>query len=318
MASIPVAPLASLPRLDVLQSEAAHALLRLLAADDVRLAIGDAPELFSHAFIVNDAMAFMLPGLGSDEPDIDALCNALDAADPLLSHIEARLGQALDPTGLLPITQTAFGRENAVVLNVQKGDLSLSLALYPDEAMLAAWRDRADTVAINPANVLVPVTLDCVAARLPVADAAGIAAGDLLLLAKTLQAALMAGNGLNENGLLEFNNGNWRVGAFADAEDDMIDGEDGQAGGSGFTVPVTMRLPQQAVDAATLSALAPGMVIPLSPLVQGLAVDLLVGGRRIARGEIVELGENFAVHIDEAFSSPASAAAQPMPIDEEE
>jgi flagellar motor switch protein FliM len=96
---------------------------------------------------------------------------------------------------------------------------------------------------------------------------------------------------------------------------DEDDGLESNGGGGGFTVPVTLRLPEQAVDAATLAALTPGMVIPLSPLVQGLQVDLLVGGRRIARGEIVEMGASFAVHVDESFSS---APAPAMPHDDGE
>jgi flagellar motor switch/type III secretory pathway protein FliN len=194
------------------------------------------------------------------------------------------------------------------VFSLSDGDQSVLFAVMADAETAQSWADRAEAMPVDLANILVPVKLSCIAARLAVEDAAGIGAGDLLLLPRRLPATLATANGQIEQGHFLTATGNWRMGGFAEAEDQMADDNDGLesgdvSGGNGFTVPVTLQLPEQAVDAATLAALAPGMVIPLSPLVQGLQVELLVGSRRIARGEIVEMGENFAVHIDESFSS---------------
>ena len=70
-----------------------------------------------------------------------------------------------------------------------------------------------------------------------------------------------------------------------------------------FSVPVTVRLPVQHFDAATLGALREGSSLPIVPLTQGLQVELLVGGRKIATGSIAEIGDSFAVVIDSKVSA---------------
>jgi flagellar motor switch/type III secretory pathway protein FliN len=74
-------------------------------------------------------------------------------------------------------------------------------------------------------------------------------------------------------------------------------------------VPVTVRLPAQHFGAAALAALGQGSTLPLAPLTQGLQVELLVGGRKIAEGEIVEIGDNFGILI--AQTAGVSKPAQP-------
>lgn len=65
-----------------------------------------------------------------------------------------------------------------------------------------------------------------------------------------------------------------------------------------LTVPVTVRLPAVAVPAAELTTLAEGGTIRLMPLAEGLEVELLVAGRPIATGELVRLGNDFAVLVE--------------------
>ncbi len=322
MATAPIAPLTSLPNHDAQRARVGNALLRLLASETVQVAQSAKPEGHGQAFVVGDDLAFILqdlPNVDVDTPniDVDTLCDALDAADPLLAHVEERLKRSLNPSGFVALSESAFALDKALIVTLKHAGHILCLAICADDGVAAQWEDAASARPINLAAIPFAVSLDCLAARLPLADAAGIAAGDLLLLPHMLSATLMAANDIHENGHFEIASGIWRPGSFAEAEDGMSDSGDGpESSSEGFTVPVTLHLPQQAVDAATLTALAPGAVLSLSPLIQGLSVELRVGGRRIARGEIVEMGENFAVHIDESYSTPASAS-EPGPAFEE-
>jgi flagellar motor switch/type III secretory pathway protein FliN len=303
MATAPIAPITSLPKRDEARALAANAALRLLANGGFGAALIDRHEVQGFAFRAGDIAAYQLAGLGGTETGVDALCDALDAADGLLNHIELCLVIKLDPLAFGPTAGTAFGDDAAFVFALSDGEQSLFFAIMGDAEAAQSWADRAEALPVDLATILLPVKLSCIAARLAVVDAAGIGAGDLLLLPHRLPATLAAANGQIEQGHYETASGNWRSGGFAEAEDQMVDEIDGSASGGSFAVPVTLRLPEQVVNAVTLAALAPGTVFPLTPLVQGLQVDLLVGGRRIARGEIVEMGENFAVHIDESFTS---------------
>jgi flagellar motor switch/type III secretory pathway protein FliN len=308
MATAPIAAVTSLPKRDEARAAAGNALLRLLGNGDFNVALIDGQEVQGHAFRAGDGKAYQLAGLRGADTGVDALCDALDASDGLLRHVEHSLGITLDPLAFSPAAATAFDDDAAYVFSLSDDAQSVLFAILADAETAQSWAGRAEALPVDLATILLLVKLSCIAARLPLEHAAGIGAGDLLLLPHRLIATLATANGQIEQGHFETASGNWRSGGFAEAEDQMADDIDGLETGDlngrgGFTVPVTLHLPEQAVNAATLSALAPGMVIALSPLVQGLQVDLLIGGRRIARGEIVEMGENFAVHIDESFSS---------------
>jgi flagellar motor switch/type III secretory pathway protein FliN len=51
-------------------------------------------------------------------------------------------------------------------------------------------------------------------------------------------------------------------------------------------------------SAASLSSLAPGMTLALGPLTEGMPIELRVADRLLARGELVQLGDRFAVLIE--------------------
>ncbi len=305
MATAPVAPLTSLPKIARERAEVGTALLRLLGRKAVQVAIVGQDACADSAFVAGNHIAFALNEL--PENNLDAICEAIDAADPLLSHIEKYLGLTLSPTDVRASSDTAFGHDGAYIVALALEGQSITLALIAEDEVAARWIAMADDVQINLSAIPVPATLDCIAARLPVIDVAGIGIGDLLLLPQTLASTISGATGQMIDGTFQTATGNWRAGGFDEAENSMA--EDEQFNQGGFAVPVTMRLPQQSVDAATLAALAPGAIIPLSPLTQGLQVELLVGGKLIARGEIVEMGERFAVHIDESFATTAAAAA---------
>jgi flagellar motor switch/type III secretory pathway protein FliN len=81
---------------------------------------------------------------------------------------------------------------------------------------------------------------------------------------------------------------------------------------AGFVVPVSIRLPVRMASVADLSTMRVGTTLSLGPVTQGLAVSLMVADREIAHGELVQLGDQFAVLID-AQPELATAPVEPTP-----
>ena len=312
MATMALQPVRSLRQVAPDTICASNAVMRLLAGSGATAQVVPAVDAVQRCFVVNDALAFALAEMPDATEDFDGLCDQLDHADPLLSLVERHIGLGFEPVAVLPLADTAFGNPDAVLFHVEKDGVSVWLAFVPDADAVVAWEARVATLPPDLTAVPQPVALLCRAAQLSIADAAGMAVDDLLLLPHRMRAEL---DGTGHGGVFDSALGQWTTdGQQFDGDDGiMAESEDenspptSPAGIGGFTVPVTMRLPAQHIDAGTLSAIAPGMVIPLAPLSAGLWVELLVGGRMVARGEIVEMGDRFAVHIDEAVS-PVTAS----------
>jgi len=82
-----------------------------------------------------------------------------------------------------------------------------------------------------------------------------------------------------------------------------------------FAVPITLRLPEQRVSAAALADLRPGVALPLGPVAEGMMVELLVAGSPLARGELVQLGDRFAVLIESRVDLAEGAVQQPVEVE---
>ncbi len=93
-----------------------------------------------------------------------------------------------------------------------------------------------------------------------------------------------------------------------------MDSSEAAGGTLSLTVPVTVRLPAIGVAAAELATLAEGGTVRLMPLAEGLEVELLVAGRPIATGELVRLGDDFAVLVERIAGR--AAASSVLPTDE--
>ncbi len=323
MNSASVAALRSLRSVEVSAAQTGNALLSLLGTIG-KAALADFDLAPDYWFVsdANSAFAVAVDGIVVSAADLDLACDALDAAEPLLQQSEALLGVALDPLDLKPKAQIMADFSTALVARIDSPATTLWIALHPDAGHIAQWQAKADSLPVDPATVPIPVMVTLTAARLTPEQAAGMAPGDLLLLARHMPAMLAAVSQDKADpvgGRFDCQSGAFSAGAvFDDGDADMQDDDLEPSGAAAaFAVPVTLRLPGHSIDAATLAALGPGYVLPLSPLVQGLQVDLLVGGRRIARGEIVELGDNFAVHIDERITQ-AGAKAAPEPAMEDD
>jgi Type III flagellar switch regulator (C-ring) FliN C-term len=231
-----------------------------------------------------------------DASRIDAVVDTLEAVDPLLDALEARMGIALEPTG---ISDDAAGTSLFVTVSCRAGAAAvhrLTLAVPPAVLNLALLHDvRAGTVC-HDRDLPVQFSISFVAADLPVEDAADLDVGDLLLISAPARAQLQSPPGAASDivaGLFDVRSGRFTVA--------LHEGEfmAGNAQRGGFAVPVMIALPARTTSAETLAGLKPGVTFPLGPMTDGLQVDISVGGRPIARGELVQVGDQFAVLIEQ-------------------
>jgi flagellar motor switch/type III secretory pathway protein FliN len=309
----------SLKKLDPARVGLTDAVLGLLSGEmNVRVA-RDIPD--AKAFVADERLAFAILSatgncvLNGDE-SVDHACDVLDAADSLLRNVEEALGILIAPIAIRPTRQSVFGADNALILQINDQEKALLLAMQPDAEQSARWIEAARSTAPDLSAVPVPLSIEFEATRLPVTDTARIEGGDMLLLpcfAKALwQCALPSTALLPRNAVIDLQLMILKFGgAFYDEVETGMSEDQANEASAQFNVPVTIRLPTQYVDAATLAGLHEGSSLQLGLLVQGLPVELLVGGRRIAAGEIVEVGDNFAVLIDESAVQQSFAATIP-------
>jgi hypothetical protein len=240
--------------------------------------------------------------------DMDAACDALDLADALLSFIERALSISLAPVDLLSVEVLSA---SGVAFEISDLETKISIIIPDDHPNATAWIASADqlTASLNDVPLLVQLSLS--GPRLPLSEASAIAGGDLLLLSANTSARLqictpdtapdLVAGGV---GIFDLRSGIFCIG---DTNDHEIIGEDMHADDE-FTsakqfgalqVPVTIRLPEKLVQAADIAALKPGGTLRLGAMVQGLIAELVIGGKILAKGEIVQMGSDFALLIDE-------------------
>ena len=221
----------------------------------------------------------------------------LTGADALLTALERRIGVTIEPDQLQagppePANIIALDFHGAQGLQHQ-----LTLAFPPDFAVPA---DSAQQ-DLNLTRAAVASTLECVVAALDVDDASAIARGDLLILRGGHWPATLGTPFGAVPGRLEPFNSYFSVGTGDPSQEptDMSDEETGGDGGFGaLKVLVSIKLPDQGLTIEELGRLRAGLAVPVGPIAAGLEVQLMVAGRTIAIGELVRLGDQFAVHID--------------------
>jgi flagellar motor switch/type III secretory pathway protein FliN len=293
----------NIPKLDSARMDVTNALLKLLSRDLNTCVAHHFPEM--RAFTTNDGFAFALLSASGvcmlgDDHSVDHACSVLDAGDAMLRAVEERLETRIEPVAIYPQTKSLFACDEAIILNVAGGDLTLLLAVNPDADQRAAWIEAAEFVRPDHSRIPVALSVEFEAAKLPVADAAAIEGGDMLLLPrKALATWQAAGDHPLGHGVIDLIAMAVRMSATYEQKERGMTDDDATDPATAFQVPVTIRLPTQYINAADYAGLRAGGSLQLGPLVHGLPVELLVGGRRIGTGEIVEIGENFAVLIDE-------------------
>jgi flagellar motor switch/type III secretory pathway protein FliN len=226
---------------------------------------------------------------------------AVDQIGPLLDHIETVLGVPFEPIDLINAPEapavvikiTAQNDDGAFDQIIIAGDVGS----FNPTHMAAASRVRT----AHPKDVPVLFETLITAATLPIEEAAELADGDMILIGRQAPAKLRWLDALIEgfqkppiDGHVDFSTGLF---ILQMEKDDAMASEP-----QGFGVPVTISLPTRTTSAESLAALKPGVTLPLGPITAGLSVDILVGGRTLAQGELVQVGDQFAVLIGDRAS----------------
>lgn len=253
-------------------------------------------------FMTQGGLGFVIDSINGQTPQLSPsrlteTVAALDVSDPLLVDVEAALGLSLDATDMGQSATIAVG------IHVARDDIGLTLAVPRNHANRADWIARAATMTPSAPHLPVIVSLFISGPRLTVADTNDLSSGDLLLIAQSATATLQTAYSPAISGAFNFS-----TGQFMHSQTGAIMSDDTLA--TDFLVPLTIKLPDRMTSAASLADLVPGTTLPLGPLTEGMPVELRVADRLLARGELVQLGNRFAVLIeDRADINDAGAAA---------
>ncbi len=245
------------------------------------------------------------------------IATALTRADPLLSALELRLGTPFEP--------------DQMAAQAPQGCAVLALDFYDNgglrhQLLLAFARNfqlpiDPATNDLNMTRASVVASVECTVASLDVDDASTIGAGDLLILrggswVASLVTPFGGIAGQYDPMTNQFSVGNGDPNQGQDKMSDDVEGS-GDGGFGSLKVPVSIKLPDQGLTIEELGRLRAGLAVPVGPVAAGLEVALTVAGRTIAIGELVRLGDQFAVHIDripqDAGPPPVVSQGMAMP-----
>ena len=222
----------------------------------------------------------------------ERLVEVLAQHEPLLADIEAASGLAAEFTQYGPL-----GRDCASIALRSKGE---------ERGAIAALA--------NPPRATVPIQLEpqslrCTIARLAMAEAEALGPGDMVIaFAGPWALAGMSDAPGAARASFDPATGAIRTGLYTTSSGENRLAE--QNDNPGLAVPVTISLPDTVLSGAELEALAAGGTVTLGPVAEGLTVSLAVGGRAIGQGELVRLGDRFAVLLE------GPAGFDPPPPDE--
>ncbi|WP_379553634.1 hypothetical protein [Qipengyuania sp. DGS5-3] len=292
----------AIPTLDTEQAAWTHAGARLLAAQGYGVSIADANPNEANWYL-GDVMAFrpslaQRAALGAPAQE---LMHALSAHEALLSEVEAATGLAAE-----------FSDHGGPPMSWAVAQLSKAEKLLGEVAFLAA-----PPMTRKP-SAPTPFAPTFVAARLSMSDAERLTDGDMVVLEQG-PWALMAEPGSFQPTSLALDPLTGRLAPpFADTTPAPPQQEPAPMNSPDdmepLSVPVALHLPDILVSPVELARLADGGTLELGPIAEGLQVALAVGGRTVGHGEVVRLGDRFAVLMD----APAEATQTAEPIIEEE
>jgi flagellar motor switch/type III secretory pathway protein FliN len=226
------------------------------------------------------------------------MVTALDAAETLIAQIENRTGIALEPAATVSAVD-----EDALVFEIATTDRQsvVQMALLPGFMLPPAAKIAFDALAIDWTRVPISYEVHIAGPMLTISSAAGIDVGDLLIIGGVTSARI--GWAIpNPNADMQNMVGRYDLlsGTFT-ANRSGVDMNNGEMSGTAppdFSVPLTIRLPNRSATAADLSAMRVGTTFHIGAVTQGLAVSVLVADQEIARGELVQVGDQFAVLIE--------------------
>lgn len=292
MASAALDALTELPAVDPDAAALGQALCTLIGSVGLDAAVVHQPQA-ARWFVTADGLRFTLlrhegRRVLLDEGRVGDAVALLDQAEPVLAALEAALELPLEPEALV-----SDQPERAVLISFTQDRTTGLVAVPLDHPERTGWEERARAIALPPEAV--PVVLRCLidGPRLSVVEAGDLAGGDMVLVDARPRTRIEPGEARAIAGQLDLVSGQFAVqvqgGSMSESDSPAAD----------FAVPLSVRLPDRMTSAAALAALRPGTTLPLGPFTDGLTVELLVADRLLARGELVRLGDRFAVLIEE-------------------
>jgi Type III flagellar switch regulator (C-ring) FliN C-term len=287
----PVEGLTALRHIDPAEAELGHALSTLLRHKGMRAQLVGAGTARGQTpwFPASDGTAFHVAAVAGCPVPLSAArigdtVAALDSIDPLLVAVEGAWGLSMDSVAMVDALPADM--------------VFVSAALDADEVLLGVALDhprRSEWIAgaarLPPWNAQMPcvVRIEADGPRLSVGEATTLSSGDLLLIPNRTAALLRVGDRTPTDGMIDLTTGVFSAGETGAAmPDDAPD----------FLVPLTIHLPDRMTSAASLSVLVPGSTLALGPIIEGMQVELRVARRLLATGELVQLGDRFAVLVE--------------------
>ena len=295
-----------LPAIDARQAAWAHATARSLAwaFDGCRMEIRTLRHDDLDCYC--GEMLVFRPGPAGRTPrgaDAGRLSAALDDAEGLLDRIEGAIGLAAE--------FTRHGMPARALAGV---------ALIDAEGREMALIAPLDEPLTRAATVPLAAPISAIAARLALAEAEALGGGDLIILnAGAWPVACDLPGFASMQPVFDPRGGMLSPAAFGIGAAPLENGMNDNSRSREITVPITVSLPDLLLSPDQIERLADGGTVALGPVAEGMAVTLSVGGRRLAHGELVTLGDRFAVLIADTAGSPKSTdeASAPRPVFDE-
>lgn len=293
-ADVAIKGLTALRRFDPDDAELGNALAALLrdAGLDVRIEarpINASPWLTAGegtAFHIALIDGYAVP-LSADR--ISDAVAALDSIDAILAAVERALGVSMDADAMVDQVSA-----DTLTIALMAGRDTVHLSIPKDHVRRKEWSRAAATLPHLDVHMPCIIRIDAEGPRLPVGEASDLSAGDLLLIPNRTIAMLIRPQVAPVAGMIDLT-----TGSFIAGQNGASMPNDATAATPDFMVPLTIRLPDRMTSAASLASLAPGTTLTLGPLTEGMPVELRVADRLLARGELVQLGDRFAVLIEE-------------------
>jgi flagellar motor switch/type III secretory pathway protein FliN len=320
----PADTLTNLPQRLPVRAALQSKLLALLTGEDLVADCIDRAHVGSGAWLVTEAGPMLQFVRVNGQPAfihadrLDSVAASIDLSDALLTALEAQLGLAIEPIAVIeapPADALIFA------VKTRTTDDCLHLAFAADFAEPAAMRAAFDALAPIWSQVPVAYELCLTGPMLPVIDAAAIDAGDMLIIGNRAVAARIVwplegdradgrapsevNRSVSITGRFDMTSGefvasdpvsiNQDIGAMTSSDTNT---QSASGNTPGFAVPLSIRLPIRMASVGDLSSMRVGTTFMIGPVTQGVPVSLMVADREIAAGELVQVGDQFAILID--------------------
>lgn len=251
---------------------------------------------------------------------VERIVSVIDRLETVFDAVEARSGLLLEFDACSEGSADDVLPAVDVQVTDETGKVSAAFHLVPRKD----WRAPSGLIPnqTDSGAAALPISRIVRGPRLSIDEASGIARGDILLLAEGGWIVQAAGPPLGPwSGLFDPANGVMVIGQPSSGASGLernrtlntsphnpdSNETGGQNGIASFAVPVSIVLPDTSATVGELASLAPGATLMLGPVAAGMEVELRVADRPIASGELVRLGDNYAVLV-----TAVPAAAPPV------